>query len=120
MSDNENSSSTNQQNFNPQHMPQYVYVTQQQNPPKKSIGLAVASMVLGIVAVVFSCCFIYVSIPCGIVGLILGAVSLATKKGGKGMAIAGIVCSIVSIAVVIIAAIAGASMYYDMLRSFGL
>ena len=119
MSNNENSSSTNQQNFNPQPMPQYVYVTQQQNSPKKSIGLAVASMVLGIVAVVFSC-IIYISIPCGIVGLILGAVSLATKKGGKGMAIAGIVCSIVAIAVVIISAIAGASMYYDFLRSFGL
>ncbi len=115
MSDNSNNN-TSQFNTSPQ--PQYVYVTQGPQQPKKSIGLAVASMVLGIVSIVFSCCFVYISIPCGIVGLILGAISIATKKGGKGMAIAGIVCSIVSLAVTIIAAAVGASMYYDMLSSY--
>ena len=34
------------------------------------------------------------------------------------MAIAGIVCSIVSLAVAIIAAAAGASLYYDMMNSY--
>ena len=115
MSDNPNNT-TSQFNSSPQ--PQYVYVTQGPQQPKKSIGLAVASMVLGIVSVVFCCCFVYISIPCGIVGLILGAISVATKKGGKGMAIAGIVCSIVSLAVAIIAAAAGASLYYDMMNSY--
>ena len=42
----------------------------------KSSGLAIASMVLGIVALCLSCCFYYVSIPCAVVGLILAAVSL--------------------------------------------
>ncbi len=62
----------------------------------KSSGLAIASMVLGIVALCLSCCFYYVSIPCAVVGLILAAVSLKGNKGGKGMAIAGLVTSIVS------------------------
>lgn len=60
-------------------------------------GLAIASMVLGIVALVMSCCFYFISIPCAVVGVVLGAVSLAGQKPGKGMAIAGIVCSIVSL-----------------------
>lgn len=60
-------------------------------------GLAIASMVLGIVALVLSCCFYYISIPCAIIGVILAAVSLGGKKAGKGMAIAGLVCSILSL-----------------------
>ena len=60
-------------------------------------GLAIASMVLGIVALVMSCCFYFISIPCAVVGVVLGAVSLAGQKPGKGMAIAGIVWSIVSL-----------------------
>ena len=60
-------------------------------------GLAIASMVLGIVALVMSCCVYFISIPCAVVGVVLGAVSLAGQKPGKGMAIAGIVCSIVSL-----------------------
>lgn len=68
-------------------------------------GLSIASMVLGIVALVLSCCFYYISIPCAIIGIILGAVSIKGNHAGKGMAIAGLVCSIISIvpAVVIIA-----------------
>ncbi len=60
-------------------------------------GLAIASMVLGIVALVMACCFWFISVPCAVVGVILGAVSLAGQKPGKGMAIAGVVCSIVSL-----------------------
>lgn len=76
-----------------------------QNQPK---GLAIASMVLGIVAIVLFC-IPYVCIPAGIVAIILGGVSLATKKGGKGMAIAGLVCAIIGIAVYVILSIIGAS-----------
>ena len=70
-------------------------------PQKQSKGLAIASMVLGIVSLVLFC-FAYISIPAGIVGVILGGVSLATKKAGKGMAIAGVVCSIIGIALYVI------------------
>ena len=78
------------------------------NMPQESKGLAIASMVLGIVSLVFFC-FPYLCIPCGIVGLILGGISIATKKGGKCMAIAGLVCSILGIVIYVILAIIGAS-----------
>lgn len=69
--------------------------------PQQSKGLSIASMVLGIVSLVLFCIW-WISIPAGIIGLILGGVSLATKKGGKGMAIAGLVCSLVGIALYVI------------------
>lgn len=62
---------------------------------KKSNGLAIASLVLGLVAIVFS--FIGLSIPfgliIGIVGIILGV--MAKKKNPCGMATAGLVLSII-------------------------
>lgn len=86
-----------------------------QMPQQGGKGLAIASMVLGIVALVLFC-FVYVSIPCGIVAIILGGVSLATKKPGKGMAIAGLVCAILSVAIYVILYAIGAS----ILSSVGL
>ena len=68
---------------------------------QQSKGLAIASMVLGIVSLVLFCIW-WISIPAGVIGLILAGVSLATKKGGKGMAIAGLVCSIIGIALYVI------------------
>lgn len=56
---------------------------------KPSSGLAIASMVLSLVG--FATGFIYIGILLALVGLILGIISLVTKGGGKGMAIAGIV-----------------------------
>ncbi len=64
---------------------------------KNGVGLSVASMVLGILSLVFGCCFYYLAFPCSLLGLILAAVSLKGKKGGKGMAIAGLVTSIIGI-----------------------
>lgn len=58
-------------------------------------GLAVASLVLGIVGLVFT--FVVIGVIPAIVGLILGIVALATKKPKKGMSIAGIVLSFLSI-----------------------
>ena len=80
----------------------------QNNVPQQGKGLAIASMVLGIISVVLFC-IPYICIPCGLIGLILGGVVFATKKPGKGMAIAGLVCSILGIAVYVICLIIGAS-----------
>ena len=77
--------------------------------PTKSSGLAIASMVLGIVSLVLFC-IPYVCFPAGIVGIILGGVSLGTKKGGRGMAIAGLVCSLIAMAVYIILVLSGAAL----------
>lgn len=76
------------------------------NEPQNK-GMAIASMVCGIVSIVLVCCSYYISIPCAIVGLVLGIMS--NKKFGKnGMATAGIVCSIVTIALSVIVIILGA------------
>lgn len=77
---------------------------------KGGAGLAIASMVLGIVALVLSCCLWYVSVPCAVVGVILGAVSLQGNYSGRGMAIAGLVCSIVSLVPAVIVLVSGASL----------
>lgn len=77
---------------------------------KKSSGMAIASMVLGIVALVFSCCLWFISVPCAIVAVILAAVSLKGNKGGKGMAVAGLVCAIISLIPAIIVLISGAAL----------
>lgn len=74
------------------------------------VGFGIASMVLGIIALVTSCCVYYVSIPCAVLGIILAAVSLGGHKDGKGMAIAGLVCSIVSLIPAIIVIVGGASL----------
>lgn len=78
------------------------------NAPQGGKGMAVASMVLGIVAIVLSCIW-YISIPCAIIGLILGI--MYNKKNAKsGMATAGIVCSIIAlilVVVVLLMAVAG-------------
>lgn len=79
-------------------MDQNNYNNMTQNDSK---GLSIASMVLGIVSLVLFCIW-FISIPAGVIGLILGGVSLATKKGGKGMAIAGLVCSLVGVSLYII------------------
>jgi len=64
-------------------------------------GKATASMVLGIIALVFSWMYVaaIVSIPCGIVGLILGVSARRTlpPDRGRGQATAGMVCSIIAL-----------------------
>lgn len=78
--------------------------------PEGGAGMAIASMVLGIVALLLSCCFYYVSIPCAIIGVILAGVSLKGGKPGRGMAIAGLVCSIISLIPAILVIVTGAAL----------
>lgn len=70
-----------------------------------SNGLAIASMVLGIVSIVL-CCIWYLSIIAGIVALILGI--LHNKNNGKnGMSTAGIVCGVIGIILAVVFFIIG-------------
>lgn len=67
-------------------------------------GLGVTGMVLGIVALVFFCSW-YISVPCAIIGAALSGVSMkkAQEAGMKnGLAVAGLVCSVVALAVCVI------------------
>ena len=87
---------------------QPVYMESQST--QTGMGLAIAGMVLGILSIV-CCCFSPFNVIFAIIGLILSIVSLIQKKPGKGMAIAGIICSAVAIVflVVCIAVIGGVS-----------
>ena len=72
--------------------------------PKQGNGLAIAGMVLGIVGLVGLCIW-YIGLPCAIVGLILSI--LARKKSkvtgtGGGMAMAGIICSVIALGLAVL------------------
>ena len=94
-----------------------VYTAPQQ--PEKT-GLAVASLVLGIISVVISC--MGVNIILAVIAIILGAVYLSKKQAARrGMAIAGLVLGIVSIAIFILLVVlatvfmlSGIGLYGDM------
>lgn len=65
------------------------------------IGFSVASMVLGIVALVFNCVTI-ISLICSVIAIALGGHSLKSEYRGRGMAIAGLVCGIIALVLVVI------------------
>ena len=79
-------------------------------------GLSIASMILGIVSILFSCCFYYIAFPCGLLGLIFAAVALKKANAGKGMAVAGLVLCIISLALAVVTIIMGGA----ILGSLGL
>ena len=62
---------------------------------KKSVsGFSIAALVLGIISIVLWCLW-FASIPCAILAIIFGAISL--RKTGKALSITGMVTGIVSI-----------------------
>ena len=110
-------SDVNNNNIPPQGIPPippptYVYISydsstpplvtdNESDVPPKTWGMAIASMVLGIVALVF-CCLPIISGLSGTVGFALSIVSIIKKKDGEKMAIAGLVCSFIALFVVFI------------------
>ncbi len=76
-------------------------------PKKKTNGLAIAGLVLGIVAVALFCVW-KIALPCAVVGVILSVLGLKKAKetgSGAGMAKAGLVLGIVAIGLNILAMI---------------
>ena len=67
--------------------------------PKGGKGLAIASLVLGILSLCASVAW-WCGGPLSIVGLVLGA--LGVKSSGRGMAIAGIILSAVGLILLVI------------------
>ncbi len=61
--------------------------------PTPSIGFAVASLSLGIIAIFTS--FLLVGIVAGLLGLIFGWVQLARSRAGRGMALWGLILSVI-------------------------
>ena len=110
--------------YGPQNPYQQNIQNPYQAPPEGSVGMAVASMVLGIVGFLISCCFYPVTIVMAVVGLILGAVAIKKGPAGKGMAVTGIVLSIISLAfavlVIILAASAGTTSLWEVIEDMAL
>lgn len=67
---------------------------------KEGNGLSIASMVLGIVGLVLSCVYIGI-IPC-VIGLIFAIITLTNQSKKNGMAITGLITSIIGILIFII------------------
>ena len=95
----------------------------QYQPPsqKQGNGLAIAGMVLGIIGLVGICIW-WLGLPCAIVGLILSCLGKKKSKitgTGGGMATAGIVTSVIALALAIIGiilVIVGVSMFASKVK----
>ena len=78
----------------------------------KTSGLAIASLVLGILSIPTCCCYGF-GMLIGIAAIITGAMGISQVNkapqefGGKGMAIAGLVCGIVSVVLGILSLVLG-------------
>jgi hypothetical protein len=94
-----------QQSGQSQNQGQYQQYQQYQQPPRKDNGMAIASMVCGIVSFVISCCLYYLALPLAIVSIVLAIMVLKNNKGGKGMAIAGLVLSGITVLIALLAII---------------
>jgi hypothetical protein len=80
----------------------YESVLQTELPPRKGSGMAVASLVLGIVGVVFVCCFFGFSLLIAVAGLAFGIISLIQNRKGTGMAVAGTVLNGITLVITIL------------------
>lgn len=65
-------------------------------------GIAIGSLVLGIVGVVFSFLFVWIGLIAGIVGLVLGFLARRRAVGSRGMVLSGIILSAIAIVLSII------------------
>ncbi|ABR36474.1 hypothetical protein [Clostridium beijerinckii] len=68
---------------------------------KKNSGLAVVSLVLGIMSIILFWAFSY-PIILGLAGMVIGLISIAKKRDGLKIAIAGIITSIIGLLIGII------------------
>lgn len=81
----------------PYQQTQYQQSSYQQIPPKQSNGMALASMIMGIFALL-TCCIPFIQFPLAVIAIVLVILS---KKGRPfhGFAIAGLVMAIISVIV---------------------
>ena len=89
---------------NPYDSPQYVGSAPVGGLPPgqhQNTGLAVASLVLGIVGIASNCCCTLLGGALGIAAIITGFLALSQVKagtaGGKGMAMAGLICGVAAL-----------------------
>lgn len=93
----------NQNDFRPEEPYEYNYapnqapqgVAPQPAAQTESSGLAVGSLVCGIIGILCCC----LQLPLGIVSVVLAIVDRAKTKKFSGMAIAGLICGIVAVVI---------------------
>lgn len=88
--------------------------------PQRTNGLAVASLMLGILAIVLFFTVVF-PIILGILAVIFGAIGWAKANQGadhKGLAIAGLICGILGIAAMILFVAVFASTTVDIINSY--
>ena len=85
-----------------QGQPQWQQYPQPPQPPKNSNnGFCIAAMVLGICSLVLVC-VPFIPIATGVVGIVMSVMGLKSKGAMQGMAIAGLVTSILAVVFVLI------------------
>lgn len=84
-----------------------TYQQYNQPKPRKDISFAISSLVIGIISFSGVCCFGGVL---GIIGLVLGIISLKKKEDAKAFSIVGIVLSVCSLIITILAIFVGVLM----------
>lgn len=90
----------NTQNINENSHSNYSSVHIEATTSENSL-MAIMSLVLGIFSIV-CCCFVVPPATCAIIGLILGIIAIKTNKGGKTVAIIGIILCSIGIALIVI------------------
>lgn len=106
----QNGFSNNQQQNNTASGQQVYGAPQPSNMDGGSTGFAIASMILGIVAILMMCCVpsFWLKTIVAVLGLVFGIISLQNKNNaGRGMAIAGIICSGIAMVVYVIGLVFG-------------
>lgn len=88
----------------PQQMNNWQYMQQQQtmnqHPNAKKGGFSIASFVLGICSLLLVCCC-GISVITVILSLIFGIIALATRRAYKGLAISGLILSVLTVIITI-------------------
>ena len=81
---------------------QEIVEKEKQNVEQDKKGYCIAALVLGIIALIFSCVF-YLSLPCAILAIVFGIIGIKSKE--KGMAVAGLITGaiglLISISIII-------------------
>lgn len=113
--------------------PQYNYQQNVYEQPQESKALSIVALICGILAIPMCCCG-WLGIIVAIAAIVCGIISLINKKGGKGMAVAGIICGGLGLILSVIMTIASVSSaealknvdpsnidsIYEMLEEYGI
>ncbi len=85
-----------------------------------SNGLAIASLVCGILSIIGGCCFACIGYVLSILAIILGCFGKGkADKTGKKLATAGLICGIVGFVLSVILSVLGFLGYYTVNYNFG-